>query len=270
MKFREFLCEGGQAIKGSSRITQEEVALILPEVLKKIREALKLPSSKVKLIGSAGKKLDPKDTSGDLDIAVECSEDSVKGSLKSLAGENSSREMNGIGVFSFGQTVGDKIVQVDLMPVNNIKFAEWSFQANSADIALGLKGAHRNELFFAVAKFMPQEVLEEDAEREPIKVKRFFYDLRKGLMQGIKSREGKKKLSKNFATTEKKVLTDDPKKITEMMFGEGVTPAQVSTFNGTLDIIRAKDFQYHDKVRQILDLAKTGIEKKGLKVPSQL
>jgi translation initiation factor 2 beta subunit (eIF-2beta)/eIF-5 len=274
MKFRDYLSspllEGGQAIKGSSKITQDEVKSCLPDLLAKIQEALKLNSAKVKVIGSAGKKPEPSDTSGDIDVAVECDEELVISALDNLAGSNSKREMKGIGVFSFGYDIGNKIIQVDLMPVENIKFAEWSFQANKEDLEQGLKGAHRNELFFAIAKNMPQEVIKEDSDGNPIIFKRFFYDLRRGLMEGLKTREGKKKLSKNFSTSEKKVLSSDPKKITEMMFGKGFTPEQTSTFDGCLAAIRDKKFQYHENVSKILELAKKGIKDKGLKIPKSL
>lgn len=273
MKFRDFInqpiLEGGQAIKNSVKISQAEVREVLPDLLEKIANALQLQKSKVKLIGSAGKKPDDSDLSGDLDVAVECDPETVKSALSELAGDNQSREMQGINVYSFGYSIKNKVVQVDLMPVENIKFAEWSYQANSADLEQGLKGAQRNELFFAVAKFMPQEIMSSDADG-PIEYKRFFYDLSKGLMEGIKTRKGKKKLSKNFSTVEKKIISNDPAKIAKMMFGKYADPEMLSTFEGTLSAIQHADFQYHEHVREILDLAREGIKKKGLKIPDSI
>ena len=274
MKFRDFiepLLEGGKAIKNVEKISQEEVRKISGELIKKIAEALNIKVTKVKLIGSAGRKPDPSDLSGDLDIAVECEPEVAEAAIKKLASNGSFRSMRGINVFSFAHEVGNKFVQVDLMPVQNIKFAEWSYQANPEDLKQGLKGAQRNELFFAIAKNMPQEVIEAEKDGTPIVLKRFFYDLSKGLMEGIKSRKGKKKaLMKNFSTTEKKLITDDPEKITKMMFGSKFNASQVETFDGTLKVIRSEDFQYHDQVSKILDLAKKGITDKGLKLPDSL
>ena len=273
MKFRDFinspLLEGGQAIKNSVKISQAEVREILPDLLVKIATTLNVSKTSVKLIGSAGKKPNDSDLSGDLDIAVELDPESVKSKLEELAGDNQSRVMQGINVYSFGYPVKNKIVQVDLMPVENIKFAEWSYQANSLDLEQGLKGAQRNELFFAVAKFMPQEIMSSDADG-PIEYKRFFYDLSKGLMEGVKSRKGKKKTAKNFSTLDKKVITSDPNKIAKMMFGKHTTAESLSTFDGTLEAIRNPGFLYHDHVREILDLAKDGIKKKNLKIPQSL
>ena len=274
MKFLDFLTsplfEGVQAIKGSSKITQKEVLEVAPELLSQICHALDLPKSKVKLIGSAGKKPDPEDLSGDLDVAVECSREQAEKVISEL-GKGNSKPMKGIGVYSFAYEVGNKFVQVDLMPVNNIKYAEWSYQANIEDLKLGLKGAHRNELMFATAKYMPQEILDKEQNGDIIATKRYFYDLAKGLMQGIKTRKTKKgKVGKNFSTIDKSVVTDNPNEVAAKMFGKGVTAEQVSTFAGVLAAIRSADFPQHDQVAKILDLAKQGIKGKGLKIPSDL
>jgi len=274
MRFREFiqqpLLEGGKALKGASQISQAEVQEITPALIKKIAATLKLPTSKVKLIGSAGKKPNPTDLSGDLDIAVECESKLVEDNLKELASLGKFKAMSGINVFSFAHELKTGYVQVDLMPVQNIKFAEWSYQANPIDLKQGLKGAQRNELFFAVAKHMPQEVLKKDDEGKPLEIKRYFYDLGNGLMTGTKSRMTKKgKVGKNFATTDKKVLTNDPVKVTELMFGKGVTPEQASTFDGTLEAIKNSKFPHKQKLEDILELAKTGIKNKGLTTPAQ-
>jgi len=272
MRFREFLeqplLEGGMAIKGVSKISQSEVKQTVPGLIKLVANVLKLTENKVALIGSAGKKPEPSDLSGDLDLATECEASLVEDHLKELADGNLHKAMTGINVYSFGYPTGNKLVQVDLIPVQNLKFAEWSYQANEQDLKQGLKGAQRNELFFAIAKHMPIKVLLKDKSGEPVEVERYFYDLSQGLMTGVRSRQGKKdKLSKNFSTREKSVLTNDPVKVVKLMFGKDFSPAQVSTFGGTLEAIKSKDFLYHDQAEDILKLAKTGIKNKGLKVP---
>ena len=264
------LFEGGNALKGVKPITQLEVRKYIPELLKNIQDILGLSTNKVKLIGSAGKKIDDEDLSGDLDIAVECDPELVDKNLKELAGKQSSRIMKGIGVFSFATEINDKLVQVDLMPVDNINFAEWSFQANTADIEQGLKGAQRNELFFAIAKNMPQEIMKKKDD-EVIEIKRYFYDLGRGLMIGTRSRVNSKgKIGKNFTTVDKKVVTSDPNKIVALMFGKSFTPEQCSTFNGTLNAIKSSKFLHINKLEDILKLAETGIKNKKLKIPDSL
>jgi hypothetical protein len=279
VRFKEFinqsLMEGGNAIKGVTNITQSEVRASVPDLLKKIQKVLDLPSGKIKLIGSAGKKPNPSDLSGDLDIAVECDPSIVENNLKTFG--NNIRVMKNIGVFSFAYDIGNKLVQVDLMPVKDIKFAEWSFQANEADIAQGLKGAQRNELFFAIAKHMPQDITQKDKHGETITFNRYFYDLARGLMTGVRTRVNTSrsatkngKLSKNFSTIDKKVISSDPEKICNLMFGKGATPKHCSTFDGALKSINSDSFPYLDNRKEILKLALKGIKDKNLKVPKSI
>ena len=273
MRFRDFLLtpltEGGNAIKGAAKITQAEIREVVPVLAQKIQAALKLSPNKVKLIGSGGKKPNDSDLSNDIDFAVECDTEVVAEHLKDLAGDHASRAMKGIGVYSFAHEVGNKLVQVDLIPVSNIKFAEWSYQANPDDLRQGLKGAQRNELYFAIAKYMPQELLKNDDQGKPLEIKRYFYDLSRGLMIGTKSRVNKNgKVGKNFSTVDKKVISDDPTNICEKMFGKGVTPEQVSTFDGTLRAISSPKFLHRECLNDILELAKDGIKNKNLKLPS--
>jgi hypothetical protein len=275
MRFREFieqhLLEGGKAIKEVSTITQSEVRETTPALLKKIQTTLGLPNGKVKLIGSGGKKPDDSDTSSDLDVAVECEASDVEKKLEELAEGHAHRVMKGINVYSFAYEVGNKLVQVDMIPVSNINFAEWSYQANTADLAQGLKGAHRNEIFFAIAKYMPKKVTKRDDDGEPVEYDRYFYDLSKGIMLGKKSRISKSgKVGKNFSTQDKKVISDDPEKITKLFFGKHVTAKQVSTFDGALNAIKSPEFLHKEKFEDIIKQTADGIKNKGLKVPDSL
>lgn len=262
------LTEGGMAIKGVSPITQKEVNEYSPDLLDKICKELKLSKLKVKMIGSAGNKLKPTDLSGDIDIAVECSSELVEKHISKLAGDNQFKIMKGIGVYSFAYNVDKKLVQVDLMPVNNINFATWSFQAHINDLADGLKGAHRNEIFFAIASNMPRKVLKTDEEGNPVIIERYFYDLSRGLMIGTQSRiNNKGKITKNFSTVEKKVLSDDPNKIVKLMFGDHVNYRDVETFDSTLRAILYDYFIHKEEIENILNQTTKGIKNKNLEIP---
>lgn len=265
--FNNTLFEGGNAIKGVSRISKEEVINSKSDLIKFIRNTLKITINKIKMIGSAGKK----DTSGDIDIAVQCDSKCIEDHIQDLAGNNQYRIMNGIGVFSFAYSINDKLVQIDLMPVNNINFAEWSFQANQEDLEDGLKGAQRNELFFAVAKYMPIKILKSDSNNTPIDTQRYFYDLSKGLMTGVRTRISLNgKIGKSLRTIDKKVISDDPEKIVKLMFGDYVTPKDLSSFDGTLQAIKSSKFKYKDRVDDILKLTIDGIKNKKLKIPKSI
>lgn len=275
MNFKDFLdlllLEGGAALKKTSPITQVEAREVLPLIIKQVSSALSLSKTNVRQLGSAGKKPNDEDESGDIDLAVRAEAADVEKALPDLAYDGSTyRVMKGINVYSFAYDLGEKTVQVDLMPVSNVRYAEWASQANEADLKEGLKGSHRNELYFAVVKHIDPQVIKSDVDGSPLIVKRYFYDLQKGLMLGTQSREGKKKSGKNFKTVEKKVLTDDPIKVAKFLFGDHITPDQVDSFKGTLAAIMSPKFPYKAVRKEIILMAKQGMKTKVLSIPKYL
>ena len=274
MNFKDFidnvLLEGGAALK-TSPITQTAARKVLPEIIKQVSAALKLSSTNIKLLGSAGKKPNDDDVSGDIDLAVQAEAESVEKVLKDLAYDGKTyKAMKGINVYSFAYDLGGKTVQVDLMPVANVRYAEWASQANELDLKDGLKGSHRNELYFAIAKHVDPQIIKRDVDGSTLIIKRYFYDLQKGLMLGTQTREGKKKSGKNFKTVDKKVLTDDPIKVTQFLFGDQATPDQVASFKGTLAAIESPKFPHKAFRNEIIEMAKKGMKTKGLIVPEYL
>jgi hypothetical protein len=274
MNFKDFidtmLLEGGAALK-TSPISQTDARKALPQIIKQVSSVLGISAVKIKQLGSAGKKPKDEDVSGDIDLAVQAEAAAVEKVLKDLAYDGKTfKIMKGINVYSFAYDLGGKTVQVDLMPVSNVRYAEWASQANELDLKDGLKGSHRNELYFAIAKYIDPQILKRDADGSPIVLKRYFYDLQKGLMLGTQSREGKKKNGKNFKTVDKKVLTDDPVKVAQFLFGDHVTPDQVSTFKGTLAAITSPKFPHKAARDEIIAMSKLGMKNKGLIVPKYL
>jgi hypothetical protein len=278
MKFLDYisevqvLLEGGSAIKGAEKITQVEARHAIPDLLDKIAKVLDVDRKLVKATGSAGRKPADDDLSGDIDVIVEVRPGKVELALPKLAYDKETfRVMRGINVFSFAAKVADKLVQVDIMPVEDINYAEWSYSANERDLKQGLKGAHRNEVLFAIAHLGNRNVLSKDKNGEPLEVERYFYDLSKGLMSGKQSRVGKKgKITKNWETTDKHLLTRNPDKVAELMFGKGVNAKRISTFNGALNAVNSEKFRFPDERKSILDRVKSGLDKKGLKIPDVL
>jgi len=258
-----YLTEGGKAIKGTASVTQIQARNLIPGLLKHVSSTLGLKSTHVKLIGSAGKKPTDDDLSGDIDLAVQVSPDSVEKALVDLAYDKKShRSFKGLNVYSFAHPVEDQIVQVDLMPVNNIDYAAWSFQAHENDLKQGYKGAHRNEVMFAVAKHATPKNPNE----------RYFYDLSRGLMVGKQSTiKGKKGQDlKGKKTTDKRVLTDDPDEVTAILFGKHIRAAHLNHFDGVWKALTNSKFPYADKQSEIFKQIKTGIVGKKLKLPEVL
>jgi len=68
-RFKQFLNEGGAALKKSSRIDSENFSATLDDLYKSLFKVSTLNKKDISIIGSGGKK-SPKDTYGDIDIAV--------------------------------------------------------------------------------------------------------------------------------------------------------------------------------------------------------
>jgi len=265
----ELLVEGGRAVKGTSPIGQSDARKLGPQLATQVARELKLPGSKVKMIGSAGNK--PHDQlSGDIDIAIETDDiEAVKAVAEKLAVQSKFKHMKGINVFSFAAQNGEQLVQVDLMPVADIKYATWSFSAHEDDLKQGLKGAHRNELFFAIARHADPKTLKQTDDGKPLQVERHFYDLAKGLMKGVRSYEGKKgQATKGAKMLSKDVITSKPDEVAKLLFGDSFKAKDVETFDGALNAIKSPSFRYKAQRTEILDTALKGIKKKELKVPS--
>jgi hypothetical protein len=92
------------------------------------------------------------------------------------------------------------------------------------------------------------------------------------LLRGKQSRAAKKngKFLKGFKTIEKNLVASTPEEVCKILFGPKVTPAQTSTFEGTLKAINAPGFPHAADREAIIKMAINGITKKGLKVPSSL
>lgn len=265
------LLEGGAAIKTASRVSQVEARHIIPDLVEKIAKATGVSPDQIKRVGSAGKKPHDNDTSGDIDFAVETDSDVLKKALPRLAHDGETwKAMPAINVYSFGAKIHNKVVQVDMVPVSNVDFAEWSYVSDESDLAKGFKGAVRNELMFAVVKYANLKKIKGDSG-EVETLERYYFDLSKGLMRGKQTRRNNKgKLTKNFTTVEKDLESDDPKEISRILFGPKANPAKLVTFDQLWKAIHEESFPWKDHLEDIVKMAKEGIKKKGLKLPDVL
>lgn len=272
MTFRNFLAEaiileGGAAIKGSHALTQAEAREVIASVMHDLKVVLKLPSSKLTTVGSAGLK--PGDQlSGDIDIAVEADIAAVKKAVEELALDGRFRHMPGLNVYSYAKLHGSKVAQVDIIPTTNLKLAKWAYYNDPGDIKLGLKGSHRNELLFAIAKFAELKSLSKAADGTDSARIRLVFDLSRGLYRYTQDRNGKRGLTKSFATKDKVLITSDPDQICKKLLG--VNGAQAMTFADVLKVMLAPGFIHRAHLKQIIDRAISGLEGKKLVVPHEL
>jgi len=284
--------EGGNAIKMSSRINQENVEATLDSIYKTLLPRLNITKSDIGLLGSTGKKA-PGDSSGDIDLAI-----SVQAIIKNneeietpkelydfiykVASDLSPevKDMRGMGIISLAWPIvnadgrqDNEYVQLDLMTVDSVDWAKWAYYSPAWNES-PYKGLYRNELLYAIAKYMDYETLKTALDKEGNEVdvewKRNFFDLGKGLLTGQQTRMGKKGIVKTTKTINKTLLTADPRKAAKMMFGPDAEPNDLLTWEQTFAAVMDKDFVYADKRNDILKMAKEGILRKGFPVPPEL
>lgn len=291
-ELKQPLKEGGNAVKSSVRINQENVSATMASIAKDLLPKLNISETDTRNLGSTGKKA-PGDSSGDVDLAISVqaiteNNDGVETPkelydfIVSVANSVSQevKDLRSIGLVSLAWPIvnvdhkqAGEVVQLDLMTVDSIDWAEWAYYSPSFDQS-PWKGLYRNELLYALARHMNYETVSKAFDKEGTEVdsewKRDFFDLGKGLLTGTQSRMGKKGIIKSVKTLDKELKSHDPAEVVEMMFGPGVTPESVLTWEDTFRMLMDPNFVYADKRNDILQMAKEGILKKGFPVPDEL
>lgn len=292
-----FLFEGGSAIKKARRIREDEVPLTLEFIYNNLLPSIGVEKKDVVLIGSIGKKEDPSDTSGDIDLGI-----SSKSLSKSLGTQDNIKEvaaalnqkviselpfglsdspdvnfLRGLNIVSLGWPIGgdfsNGIVQLDLIPISDMDWANFIYYSpDYRKKESKYKSAHRNWLFSAIL----------DARKEPKSFDRsgkvLEYDtlvlvLSDGLYRHTKSFEGKTKarLSRpsKIAGSEK-FITNDPEKFIEIVMGKKYPLEKVKTFEDVFSIINSPDFDLYDKMDQIEEKYLEFIRRVGLEIPEEI
>jgi hypothetical protein len=169
--------EGGQAIKTSRRIREDEFPKTLETIKEKLFPILGLDPSRQGeeyiVIGSIGKKANPSDTSGDLDIGYngttfarrngidykQCSKkvyEILQDQLSDALGyEVEMKLMAGLNIVSIAWPIeGDQskgFVQLDLIPLSDMDWAEFIYYSpDYKKSESAYKSAHRNWLLAAI------------------------------------------------------------------------------------------------------------------------
>jgi hypothetical protein len=213
---------------------------------------------------------EPDQLSGDIDVAVEADVTLVKTAVEQLALNGQFRHMPGLNVYSFARLHGSKIAQVDIIPTTNLKLAKWAYYNAPNDLKLGLKGSHRNELLFAIAKYAEYKVTARAADGQETARSRLAFDLSRGLYRSTQDKAGKRGITKSFKTTGKSLITSDPDKICTILFGSSVSAKQVMTYGDAFKLMMSSSFPHKAQLKEILKRAVEGLESKKLVVPAEL
>lgn len=300
--FKEFLLESinvtitesGNAIENSRPIKQYEIPDTLKDIEKNLlTKLLQLEKHEFALLGSAGKKINPNDVSGDIDMGI--SVHKVAGVLQCDFTEvmkeltdfllNKGYEvtpLHGASIVSVGYPIQSKeggFVQLDLMLSEDIEWTKFAWHSTDFRVTKSkYKGAYRNILLRAIAaSYVFEETkAEEDVGKikkgDVLLVDRFSLDLRKGLNKVVNSYEGKKPgtIVKNATTLSKDTITNNPEKLVKILLGDDFTIEDADRFETLLNCINNPKFKNYNKRDVIIETFKKDLIKQKMAIPSEI
>ncbi len=297
--FSEFnkLFEGGAAIKTSRPIKEYEVKKTVDSIEKELFPIIGGGefNKDYLLIGSIGKKKNESDESGDVDLGISkkfladkfsSSEDQVLDLLYSklklelpekLGFEPEMKLMKGINVLSVSWPIEGKIdngtVQLDLIPISDMDWAKFIFY--SPDYRKNeskYKSAHRNWLFQAILSAL-KNVTRKDEEGRIVDYDSYALRLSDGIYKNKKTYQGvTKRLSRpeTVKGTTSEFITRDPQKAIELMFGTGVNPEDVKTFEDAWVLVSSPGFKYAEQLEDIKEDLKRYLTNGGYVIPTEI
>jgi hypothetical protein len=291
--------EGGAAIKTSRRIREDEYPKTLDSIKELLFPMLGIDSNKSGdeyiIIGSIGKKKNPEDTSGDLDLGYdanwfsreqgvgpkECSatiDTILRTELAEVLGfEPEINYLKGLNIVSLGWPIeGDQqkgIVQLDLIPLSSMEWADFIYYSpNYKADESKYKSAHRNWLLSAILSAR-KEVIDTDEAGEIMDYNAPVLILSDGLYWHTKSYKGTRiprlKHSKKLEGSER-FVTRDPQEFINFALGPGYNPEDVKTFEALLGIIEDPKFDLHERLPEIKQRFLEYLERAGLEIPSEI
>jgi hypothetical protein len=301
LKFSDFerIFEGGAAIKSSRRIREDEFKKTLESIQNLLFPIIGLDSDRIGddyiVIGSIGKKKEPSDTSGDLDIGYnglnfarahgvtykECSRkmyEIISAELPEILGyEVEMKLLSGFNICSLAWPIEGSqengMVQLDLIPLSSMDWAKFIYYSpDYKNSESSYKSAHRNWLLAAILSAR-KNVISRDESGEILDYEKPVLILSDGLYWHTKSYKGTRiprlKHSKKIEGSER-FVTNDPQEFIDFALGQGYNLEDVKTFEQVFRIITDSKFDLHNQLPEIKETFLKYLEKAGLEVPSEI
>lgn len=253
------ISEGGNAVPGVDRIRRDTIFRTVADFRARVLTPLfgYPPGDEMFLLGSTGKKPD----SGDIDIGIDLNAMKCRSALLNLirlneicarAGFNScintvSYRMVHIAYPQIGEE--PKKVQIDVLFTESPEFTKF-YMSSPAPSESRYKGAHRNTLIRAILYCSSYRPLKADEAGQPVKWEQLDIQDNGIFMQTktLVDENGRRLTYKDTGEpleppyakveTELKVCDDVPAAI-RMFAGDGVTEADVSTFERLFSLVRS-------------------------------
>lgn len=264
---KHLIKEGGDAFGDIEPISLENFRYIWPN-LEADLELLGLTD--IEPIGSTGKK----ELMGDVDVAArfEGGADALFHAATQVFGADNVKRVGG-NVVSIRYLMDVPAFQVDVM-VGDPKFLRWSRYGTSTDPEHDeyspVKGAVRNVLLNNVNSYL--STVDFPGKQTDLDRTRYTIDFDKGLFKVVQTKRsvvpGNAPL-KGWKTLERKLVTDDPNKLVELVFGEGFSPEQLQTFENVVSAIKSSP-RLRGAASQILSGFASDMKDVGAKTPAML
>lgn len=272
--------EGGNAVSNVTRIKLEEINPTLQEVEQQLLSKFNLTLSDVGILGSTGKKA----SSGDIDLAININMDI--NTFYTKVTEYIKYEavlLKGLNIVSIAFPIYDingnktnKFVQIDLMKVDDINYAKFSYYSPysvdyKGDIGVNdtkskFKGLFRNEVLIAISSVIKEQNLKVDPNGKVLVFKKYQYTTDRGLIELTRSREGKRGILKHFKTINSRFITKDINKITNILVGKSFSSADINSWENCIQTLESDKFVNKDKVVLIIQKLAHNVKLKVKKI----
>lgn len=280
LKFKQYLTEGGNAIKNVSRINQENAMATVDSLYKDLFKFFKISKKDVGVLGSTGKKKKG-GSSGDIDVALNINAVIANNKLRDIddvikmvrdfctkyTGSNI-YDNSGVGIISLGYPVVNKdgkqpkdLVQVDIMFSDNIDYSNWMYYS-PAEWESEWKGLYRNTLLSVISHYSRREEEVDGVSKHQL------LNYGKGLFDATYSRVGKKgQLNKNAKVIDRKFFTNDPQKLVDALLGPTFKYKDILTFDDIWKAINSSKFLHKKFLPTIKKEFADNLVRRGFTIP---
>jgi len=131
------------------------------------------------------------------------------------------------------------------------------------------KQAVRNWLFCAILSVIKEDIKKDDSGNI-LSYTTYVLKLNDGLFKTRKTYIGKTKILKNAKKVEDTPVTKNPKEFVEFLFGEGIKPEDVATFEDSYRIMTDPNFRWGDRLENIKDALVDFLRRVKLPIPTEM
>jgi len=266
---------GGRAVPGVIALAQRHAKTTVIAVESNIIQGLSLRWSNIRCLGSAGRRKNPDDTSGDIDIAILRSaigkdRNEALDTIESFVIKNGwqYRRMDGIAIVSIAYPISGqegKYVQVDLMVVEDLRWVQWAMYSPDYRIEESrYKGGHRNWLIAAICnEIRTNPELLEDKQVGWDAMVFIWHDCAKWIRKTMLGEKGNQLMHPKKLSEE--IYTRNPDVFVNLLFGEKYTPKDLLTYEDVRAAL--EDERFTESRRRILNNFVKFVKKADLPVP---